>query len=640
MQKKFIISVGFSLFLALSSQAQNASICIEKYKTNTATEKLQLRSESKVFDISTNDLIQDKLPAIDLGIVNEALQSENEAHIKLNSEIIIAGKLKEIIVDEITGNPVYVQTEGPTRLLNNGKVIQGQNVENHIEGYGTGVGTIASIEFKETNQDTWSLIKNQNPLSSLTSVDVAKKGLVVGKRVRVTYESGLLVEGNIVNIQYLNTGKLGIISFQDASAVYGERKLFQPSFGKYDVAISESVQDLSISKDRANLDHAFNSKKFKTDVTEVKKNALVFYEEVKERFNKQKSIDPEHPYSFPFPESASTFPYMLAETKNRLHLYNSEHGLYWRRKERVLRSIYSAFGRTEALSRQAAGLKAEVELLNLLQADLETIVKRGSPNYDEAIRFSYFFTKAMQMTENIRRAPFRMIPYEYFMNVNYGKAAEELALYKEGIPGLTSNRFKSSVTGKMVFNKDKMEVVVFPVVGFLLASDLFATRNVPVHFATVSSKFAKADGFVLAPLTLYLHDIYFHAGLRETHDRDYFRSRSMNEEDIAKFRVEQQKWIDDFMVELKKVKDQKMRFAIAQAVQTIVHDRGEVLAPSSFNGKSNRNYYYVMKGETYVAAWGQKNFRIDPSFIGILGKMHEAHEWVHQFWLKYKDSPY
>ena len=114
----------------------------------------------------------------------------------------------------------------------------------------------------------------------------------------------------------------------------------------------------------------------------------------------------------------------------------------------------------------------------------------------------------------------------------------------------------------------------------------------------------------------------------------------MSEADIKTFRVEQQKWIDEFLAELKKVPDQKMRFAIAQCAQTIIHDRGEVFAPSTFNGHERRNYYYVMKGETYVASWGQKNYRIDPSYLSILQKMDEAHAWVHNFWKKYKDSKY
>jgi hypothetical protein len=279
-------------------------------------------------------------------------------------------------------------------------------------------------------------------------------------------------------------------------------------------------------------------------------------------------------------------------------------------------------------------------LLTRLLSDIEDVEKRGVPTYEETIRYSYFFTKAMQLTENKRRAPVRMIPYELFMNANYGKALDELDMYKMGMMGFTSGRFGFSVKSTQVFNPEKMEMVVMPVIGFLLASDLVATRNVPVHFATVASQFARADGFVLAPYTLYLHDIYFHAGLRESHDAAYFKSRNMSEADIQEFRKEQQKWIDDFLIELKKVPDQKMRFAIAQCVQTIVHDRGMVFAPSTFIGKERKNYYYVMKGETYVAAWGQKNFRIDPSYFGILQKMDEAHKWVHAYWQKYNDSRY
>ena len=331
---------------------------------------------------------------------------------------------------------------------------------------------------------------------------------------------------------------------------------------------------------------------------------------------------------------------MVAETKNRLHVFQGEHGLYWRKKERVLRSIYTAFGRKEALARQEASLKAEQELLTRLLSDIEDANKKAAPTYEESIRYSYFFTKIMQLTENNRRAPFRMVPYELFMNANYGKALDELDMYKMGIMGFTSGRFGFSVKAAQVFNPEKMEMVIMPVVGFLLASDLIATRNVPVHYATVASEFARADGFVLAPYTLYLHDIYFHAGLRESHDAAYFKARNMSEADIQEFRVKQQKWIDHFLAELKKVPDQKMRFAIAQCVQTIIHDRGEVFAPSTFNGKERRNYYYVMKGETYVASWGQKNFRIDPSYLGILQKMDEAHAWVHTFWKQYSDSNY
>ena len=616
--------------------SQAAPLC--KYQLGSSETQIKSTASGEVFDVSPKDLIVDKAPNVEWQVVDQAMTSENEAHVRLNSDVTVAGKLKEIITDEVTGFPVYVQTEGPTRLMEKGQILKDQNVENHIEGYGTAIGAVKSIQVKEDN--TWKSLSTATNLSGSTEAEIKAAGLNVGQRVKMTYDSGLVIEGNVVNLQFLNSGKLGVISFQDATAVYGARKLFQPSFGKYDVAIAETVEGVKISADRANLDHVFNSKKYKTDVTQIKKNALEFFDGVKARFAQQKARDPQHPYAFAFPESASIFPYMLAETKNRLYLYQGEHGMFWRKKERVLRSIYTVFGRKESLAKQEASLKAEVELLTMLQNDIEVVTKRGVPTYEEALRFSYFFTKAMQLTENIRRAPVRMIPYELYMNANYGKAIDELDMYKTGLAGFTSGRFKFSVSGQKMFNPEKLEVVVMPVVGFLLASDLVATRNVPVHFATVASKFARADGFVLAPYTLYLHDIYFHAGLRESHDQQYFESRKMSEADIAKFRAEQQKWIDDFLTELKKVPDQKMRFAIAQCAQTIIHDRGEVFAPSTFNDHFKRNYYYVMKGETYVASWGQKNFRIDPSYPEIIKKMHVAHAWVHSFWLKYKDSPY
>ena len=634
MKRYLVIAYAISSLLSFMTVA-NASLC----KYQMGAQEVEVKSvKGSAYDVSPKDLISEKTINVEWSVVDKAIQSENETHIQLNSDVTIAGKLKEIIVDEETGMPVYVQTEGPTRLMEKGEILKNQNVENHIEGYGTGLGSVKNVEVK--NGDTWDALSLPNTLSGLNEVTVKTGGLEVGQRVKMTYATGLVVEGNVVNLQYLKSGKLGVISFQDATATYGARVLFRPSFGKYDVAIAETIEAANISNDRAKLDHKFNSRKYKTDVTAIKKNALEFFENMKSRFAKQKEVDPAHPYAFAFPESKSIFPYMVAETKNRLHVYQGEHGLYWRKKERVLRSIFTVFGRKEALARQEASLKAEQELLTRLLSDIEEAGKKEAPTYEESIRYSYFFTKIMQLTENNRRAPFRMVPYELFMNANYGKALDELDLYKMGIMGFTSGRFKFSVKAQQVFNPEKMELVVMPVVGFLLASDLIATRNVPVHYATVASEFARADGFVLAPYTLYLHDIYFHAGLRESHDEAYFKAHNMSEADIKTFRVEQQKWIDEFLAELKKVPDQKMRFAIAQCAQTIIHDRGEVFAPSTFNGHERRNYYYVMKGETYVASWGQKNYRIDPSYLSILQKMDEAHAWVHNFWKKYKDSKY
>jgi hypothetical protein len=402
-------------------------------------------------------------------------------------------------------------------------------------------------------------------------------------------------------------------------------------------AIAHLKDSISNSPLDKSLIESDNDTKFKTNLSFFQGQSVDFYEKIKSRFKIQKEKDPQRPYGFLMPELQSGISYMIAELALRIKSYHGEEGLYWRPRERVVRFVYKLLGQETKLRKQQESLEAELELLNLQLQDLNKIANSGVTPYDLLVRHSFWFTRVMQSTEHNKRAPIRMYPYEIFMKSDYKPAIRELTNYKQGRMDFYAQKFV--LNGHKIFSPD-FEVMVLPVVGPLTGVDFFHLRNTPIYMASITSKFLKADGFVLNPHTLFLHDIYFHASKLYENDTEYFQEHSFTETDIDVFRREQQKWIDKLLESSSKIKNKYLREAVLQATFTVIHDRGKTFAPSTFIGKEARNYYYVMKGEIFVASFGQLNRKLGADIKEVLKNMDSAMGWLNNFWNHYATSPY
>jgi len=157
------------------------------------------------------------------GVFTEALTDTGEtitaaSHLKLESSpdrtaILRAPQL------------AYLRTTGPTALAFNCKELPNQGKERHKDGFGAPVG-----RWKGTNVAPENLSDDQ-----LRSI-----GIAVGRKAKIEFESGIVVNGKVEKILRQN-GKLCLITFSNCTVQKGDSRLFDPAWGEYDMAVGEKI---------------------------------------------------------------------------------------------------------------------------------------------------------------------------------------------------------------------------------------------------------------------------------------------------------------------------------------------------------------------------------------------------------------
>ncbi|MBC7691638.1 MAG: aromatic amino acid hydroxylase [Methylotenera sp.] len=127
----------------------------------------------------------------------------------LDTGIQISGTLADFHTTD-SGVPFYLQFQGPTQLAFEDHEIDGQGVAHHAQGFGTAIG------------------KMKTPTPK------------VGETGTLEFDSGVLVQGKLKG-KVERAGRTVILSFEDCTVRLGEKILFQPDWGTYDLACGEKV---------------------------------------------------------------------------------------------------------------------------------------------------------------------------------------------------------------------------------------------------------------------------------------------------------------------------------------------------------------------------------------------------------------
>jgi phenylalanine-4-hydroxylase len=141
--------------------------------------------------------------------IRKAIDCHNTATCEFSSGLQVSGTFTEVITDD-QGQPIYVRTTGPTALAFQGKELPGHGRDYHAEGFGAPVG-----DWKQTD-------------------------LMEGQPARLEFESGIVVEGKIEKL-LRRDGKLLLVTFSNCTARHGDRVLFDPSWGTYDMAVGSRI---------------------------------------------------------------------------------------------------------------------------------------------------------------------------------------------------------------------------------------------------------------------------------------------------------------------------------------------------------------------------------------------------------------
>jgi phenylalanine-4-hydroxylase len=155
--------------------------------------------------------------------INKAIESANTATCEYSSGLQVSGTFTEVLTDS-ANQPIYLRTTGPSALGIKGRELPGHARDYHRDGFGSPIGLWKKTEIAE------------------------------GRKVRLEFESGIVVDGKVEKL--LRTeDTLQLITFSNCTAKFGNRVLFEPAWGTYDMAVGTHI--ISVFNGAADKD-AFN----------------------------------------------------------------------------------------------------------------------------------------------------------------------------------------------------------------------------------------------------------------------------------------------------------------------------------------------------------------------------------------------
>jgi phenylalanine-4-hydroxylase len=156
--------------------------------------------------------------------LEKARLAETPNTVELNSGIQISGRLKAY--SQFEGSPSYLQFDGRTQLSLECVELAGHSAAYHAAGFGSPVGFLKGAT---------------KCMSEMNEAELSELGITVNGQTRLEFASGVVVEGVVVGWLRSPTGRLLVVSFHNCTVTRGSEKLFDPSWGTFDMSVGSSV---------------------------------------------------------------------------------------------------------------------------------------------------------------------------------------------------------------------------------------------------------------------------------------------------------------------------------------------------------------------------------------------------------------
>ena len=158
--------------------------------------------------------------------VKKLIDSKNLGTIELSTGVQISGIFTNVIEDD-KNRAIYIQTTGPTALSNRDKELIGHGIEYHAEGFGSPIGKLKGINLH---------IEDMSPR------DLEAYGIYESKQVQLEFEGGIKVVGEVITGTRDLRGRIQLVSFRNCTVTHGEKVLFHPDWGIYDMAVGKEIK--------------------------------------------------------------------------------------------------------------------------------------------------------------------------------------------------------------------------------------------------------------------------------------------------------------------------------------------------------------------------------------------------------------
>ena len=156
--------------------------------------------------------------------IEKAIASNNTCTVEYSSGLQVSGIFNNVISNN--GQIVYLSTSSPTALAWQNKELVGHDKSYHAHGFSSPVGRL-----KNTSM----------PLENMSIDELMSLEIEVGKQLSLEFESGVNVQGKLINLSKNRKGLNMILSFEDCRVSYNDEILFQPEWGTYDMAVGELI---------------------------------------------------------------------------------------------------------------------------------------------------------------------------------------------------------------------------------------------------------------------------------------------------------------------------------------------------------------------------------------------------------------
>lgn len=156
--------------------------------------------------------------------IEKLIDSAALGTIELSTGLQISGVFTKVIAEE--GKPIYIQTTGKTALAYREKELVGHGTLTHPDGFGSPIGKLEGINLA---------------IEDMSPKDLSAYDILESKTVKLEFEGGVIVEGEIVTGSRNLQGEIILIRFKNCTVTHGETILFQPEWGVYDMAVGKKV---------------------------------------------------------------------------------------------------------------------------------------------------------------------------------------------------------------------------------------------------------------------------------------------------------------------------------------------------------------------------------------------------------------
>ncbi|AYN02836.1 aromatic amino acid hydroxylase [Flavobacterium sp. 140616W15] len=156
--------------------------------------------------------------------IQKLINSNALGTIELSTGLQVSGVFTNVI--EADGKPIYIQTTGKTALSYREKELVGHGTLTHPEGFGSPIGKLKGFNLA---------IEDMSPM------DLNAYKIVENETVKLEFEGGIIVKGEIITGSRNLHGEIILISFKNCTVTHRDTILFKPEWGNYDMAIGKKV---------------------------------------------------------------------------------------------------------------------------------------------------------------------------------------------------------------------------------------------------------------------------------------------------------------------------------------------------------------------------------------------------------------